>query len=117
MVRWVTGFRALVQHPEVPDQWLEVGPEPGGRDDGIRRDGRAPAKMHRGTVEPLDRRHDANPPRPHGGNEAGIENRNGPGAQELRGRNNVLGSLADAPPSEPPARHEIRDGQIYRWFE
>jgi hypothetical protein len=35
----------------------------------------------------------------------------------VRGRNNVLGSLADAPPSEPPARHEMRDGQIYRWFE
>jgi hypothetical protein len=35
----------------------------------------------------------------------------------IRGRNNVLGYLAATPPSDPPARYELRDGQIYRWIE
>jgi hypothetical protein len=39
----------------------------------------------------------------------------------IRGRKNVIAYLADAPPSAPPsappARHELRDGQIYRWVE
>jgi hypothetical protein len=35
----------------------------------------------------------------------------------LRGRRHVLAYLAAAPPSDPPSRHELRDGQIYRWIE
>lgn len=35
----------------------------------------------------------------------------------IRGRKNVIAYLADASPSAPPARHELRDGQIYRWVE
>jgi hypothetical protein len=35
----------------------------------------------------------------------------------IRGRNNVLAYLAATPPSDPPERYEIRDGQIYRWIE
>jgi hypothetical protein len=42
---------------------------------------------------------------------AGIDGRT------IRGRNNVLAYLAATPPSDPPERYEIRDGQIYRWIE
>jgi hypothetical protein len=35
----------------------------------------------------------------------------------LRGRKSVLKKLADERPTEPPAFHELRDGQIYRWTE
>jgi hypothetical protein len=35
----------------------------------------------------------------------------------IRGRTNVLGHFEDAPLSGPPASHEIRDRQIYRWVE
>jgi hypothetical protein len=35
----------------------------------------------------------------------------------IRGRTNVLGFLAATPPRDPPARYELRDGQIYRWIE
>ena len=36
---------------------------------------------------------------------------------ELRGRNNVMVQLAKDPPPAPPAWHELRDGQIYRWID
>ncbi len=35
----------------------------------------------------------------------------------VRGRNNVLAALSEAPPTAPPAHHELRDDQIYRWVE
>ena len=34
-----------------------------------------------------------------------------------RGRNNVLTRLESAGSVGPPAEHELRDGQIYRWVE
>jgi len=37
--------------------------------------------------------------------------------QTIRGRVKVLRHLGDWPPSGPPARYELRDGQIYRWFQ
>jgi SnoaL-like domain len=40
-----------------------------------------------------------------------------PTGATMRGRTNVLGRLATARPSGPPARVELRDGQIYRWVE
>ncbi|HEY9376381.1 MAG TPA: hypothetical protein VIQ02_04710 [Jiangellaceae bacterium] len=35
----------------------------------------------------------------------------------IRGRTKVLDFLAGTPPSDPPVRYELRDGQIYRWIE
>ena len=37
--------------------------------------------------------------------------------EQLRGRNNVIARLANDPPPAPPAWHELRDGQIYRWID
>jgi hypothetical protein len=37
--------------------------------------------------------------------------------QTVRGRIRVLRQLGDRPPSGPPARYELRDGQVYRWIE
>ncbi len=37
--------------------------------------------------------------------------------EHIRGRNNVLAQLAHDPPPAPPAYHELRDGQIYRWID
>ena len=34
----------------------------------------------------------------------------------VRGRENVLAMLAQAPVPEPPAAVELRDGQVYRWM-
>jgi hypothetical protein len=33
----------------------------------------------------------------------------------IRGRTKVLAYIEAHPPTEPPATHELRDGQIYRW--
>jgi len=41
----------------------------------------------------------------------------GPDGITVRGRSVVLGQLARRPPTGPPARHELRDGQVYRWVE
>jgi hypothetical protein len=41
----------------------------------------------------------------------------GKDGRTIRGRKNVIAYLAEAPPSMPPARHELRDAQIYRWVE
>ena len=41
----------------------------------------------------------------------------GPDGITLRGRSVVLGQLARRPPAGLPARHELRDGQVYRWVE
>jgi hypothetical protein len=38
-----------------------------------------------------------------------------PDGRVLRGRRHVLAELRAQPPSAPPASHELRDGQIYRW--
>ena len=40
-----------------------------------------------------------------------------PDGRTIRGRKKVLAQLAATPPSGPPARHELRDEQIYRWTE
>jgi hypothetical protein len=40
-----------------------------------------------------------------------------PSGVELRGRKKVIEHLAASPPPGPPALHELRDGQIYRWQE
>ena len=37
--------------------------------------------------------------------------------EELRGRRQVIARLAKDPPPAPPAWHELRDGQIYRWID
>ncbi len=37
--------------------------------------------------------------------------------EQLRGRNNVIAQLAHDPPPAPPAYHELRDGQVYRWID
>ncbi len=34
---------------------------------------------------------------------------------EIRGRSGVMTRLAAGPTPRPPATHELRDGQIYRW--
>jgi hypothetical protein len=41
----------------------------------------------------------------------------GPDGQKARGRVKVLRQLGARPPSGPPARCELRDGQVYRWVE
>ena len=40
-----------------------------------------------------------------------------PTGEVIRGRKNVLAYLAKTPIDKPPVHHELRDGQIYRWFE
>ncbi len=35
----------------------------------------------------------------------------------IRGRNRVLAHLDQRADVGPPARHELRDGQVYRWVE
>ena len=37
--------------------------------------------------------------------------------EQLRGRRNVIARLAGDPPPAPPAWHELRDGQVYRWID
>jgi hypothetical protein len=37
--------------------------------------------------------------------------------EQLRGRNNVIAQLERDPPPGPPAFHELRDGQVYRWID
>jgi len=37
--------------------------------------------------------------------------------EQLRGRRNVIARLAADPPPAPPAWHELRDGQVYRWID
>ena len=37
--------------------------------------------------------------------------------EHLRGRDTVIARLAKDPPPAPPAFHELRDGQIYRWID
>ena len=37
--------------------------------------------------------------------------------EQLRGRRNVIARLENDPPPAPPAWHELRDGQIYRWVD
>ncbi len=37
--------------------------------------------------------------------------------EQLRGRRNVIARLVEDPPAAPPARHELRDGQMYRWID
>ena len=41
----------------------------------------------------------------------------GPDGQVTRGRAQVLRLLGDGPPAGPPARYELRDGQVYRWTQ
>jgi hypothetical protein len=38
-----------------------------------------------------------------------------PDGVTVRGRRKVLEWIAADPPAAPPATHELRDGQIYRW--
>jgi hypothetical protein len=37
--------------------------------------------------------------------------------ETIRGRAKVLRQLEDWSPPAPPARYELRDGQIYRWVQ
>ncbi|MDQ3935701.1 MAG: nuclear transport factor 2 family protein [Actinomycetota bacterium] len=37
--------------------------------------------------------------------------------EHLRGRRRVIAQLAHDPPPAPPAFHELRDGQVYRWID
>jgi hypothetical protein len=37
--------------------------------------------------------------------------------EQLRGRHNVIAQLQRDPPPAPPAYHELRDGQVYRWID
>ena len=37
--------------------------------------------------------------------------------EHLRGRDNVIDRLARDPAPAPPAYHELRDGQVYRWID
>jgi hypothetical protein len=37
--------------------------------------------------------------------------------ENLRGCDEVVAQLAKDPPPAPPAYHELRDGQIYRWID
>ena len=37
--------------------------------------------------------------------------------EQLRGRDVVIAQLAKDPPPAPPAYHELRDGQVYRWID
>lgn len=37
--------------------------------------------------------------------------------ERLRGRRRVIERLSKDPPPAPPAWHELRDGQIYRWID
>ena len=37
--------------------------------------------------------------------------------EHLRGRRNVIARLERDPPPAPPAWHELRDGQVYRWID
>ncbi len=37
--------------------------------------------------------------------------------EHLRGRRNVIERLSRDPPPAPPAYHELRDGQMYRWID
>jgi len=36
-------------------------------------------------------------------------------AGTIHGRTKVLAHIEEHPPTQPPATHELRDGQIYRW--
>jgi hypothetical protein len=37
--------------------------------------------------------------------------------EQLRGRRDVIARLAGDPPPAPPAWHELRDGQVFRWID
>lgn len=37
--------------------------------------------------------------------------------EQVRGRRRVMAMLAHDPPPAPPAYHELRDGQVYRWID
>jgi hypothetical protein len=37
--------------------------------------------------------------------------------EQLRGRRQVIARLERDPPPAPPAWHELRDGQVYRWID
>ena len=37
--------------------------------------------------------------------------------EQLRGRRDVIARLEGDPPPAPPAWHELRDGQVYRWID
>jgi hypothetical protein len=37
--------------------------------------------------------------------------------EDLRGPDDVIARLANDPPPAPPAWHELRDGQVYRWID
>jgi hypothetical protein len=37
--------------------------------------------------------------------------------EHLRGRRNVIARLANDPVPGPPAWHELRDDQVYRWID
>ncbi len=37
--------------------------------------------------------------------------------EHLRGRHKVIDRLSRDPPPAPPAFHELRDGQVYRWID
>jgi hypothetical protein len=41
----------------------------------------------------------------------------GPDGTTIRGRIRVLAHLDQRADVRPPARHELRDGQVYRWVE
>jgi hypothetical protein len=41
----------------------------------------------------------------------------GADGETVRGRVQVLRRLEGWPPSGPPARYELRDGQVYRWVQ
>lgn len=41
----------------------------------------------------------------------------GADGRTIRGRKNVLAHLERAPTGGPPAAHELRDEQVYRWVE
>src|SRR5262245_40685857 len=79
-----TGFAALVEHAEVPDERLQPGAEARGRDDGVDLD-RATAGEH-GTavVEALQGRHDADAAGSHRIDEPDVEDREHLPAQEVR---------------------------------
>lgn len=38
-----------------------------------------------------------------------------PDGKRIRGRKNVIAMLEASGSQNPPALHELRDGQIYRW--
>ena len=78
------GQALVVEHAEVADELLEAGPEPDRGDHGVGSDPASVREHHIVGVERRHGRHDTYRTGPDCSDDADVENRDRPGANELR---------------------------------